>query len=57
MDHNDPNKLLLIADNSLSSRTIYSNSEYVLPTNECTDATFFSKHHHKQIKVAKEQNL
>ena len=47
----------MITDNTLSSRNIFSNSEYILPTDEYTDVTYFSKHHRKQIKLRKEHNL
>ena len=47
-DHNNPNKSSLITDNSLSSRNIYSNSEYILLINEYTDLKYLSKHHRKQ---------
>ena len=44
-DHNDLKKKLLITNNSVSSMTIYSKSESVLPIDEYSDATYLLKHH------------
>ena len=50
-------KLSVITDNSICSRQIHSNLEYILPTDEFPDATYFSKHHREQMRLSINQNL
>ena len=38
-DHFHPNEPLLMTDNSLSSRNLYSNSDYILTIDKYADAT------------------
>ena len=54
---NNGNKLSLVTDKNICCREIYSNMVYILPTNEYTDATYFSKHHREQMRLSINQNL
>ena len=56
-DSNFSNHKVLVTDNYVSSKSLFCNTDYILPANELADATKFSNEHRNKMNLTHEQNL
>ena len=47
-DHTFPNQSILVTDNYVSSYSLFSNTDYILPPEELEDASKFTLEHRKR---------
>ena len=56
-DSNFSDHTVLVTDNYVSSKSLFCNTDYILPPNELADASKFSNEHRKKMNLTHEQNL